>query len=261
MRKPILIGSVVMVLAAAVLAGNEPWKAKPYQQWDEKDVRKILGDSPWSKVIQVEANWKNSKDIANGNPAQQTPTGAPATSGKMGTPATGTPAGGSPAGSTPAAGAPGPGDASPQVAFVVRWVSSRTLQRAAARSAELAGQLKPEDAEKQLANQPDVYEVAVSGPDMRPFQSADEDTLKKSAVLVEKKTKQKISPTKVQVSRSADGTKVQAVAFIFPKKSDNGEPNIPEDEKGVDFNYDLSGAKIRASFDISKMQDNQGRDL
>jgi hypothetical protein len=143
----------------------------------------------------------------------------------------------------------------------VRWVSSRTLQRAAARSAELAGQLKPEDAEKQLANLPDVYEVAVSGPDMRPFQSADEDTLKKSAVLVEKKTKQKISPTKVQVSRSADGTKVQAVAFIFPKKSDNGEPSIPEDEKGIDFNYDLNGAKIRASFDISKMQDNQGRDL
>src|SRR5580700_5741403 len=261
MRKPILIGSVVMVLAAAVLAGNEPWKAKPYQQWDEKDVRKILGDSPWSKVIQVEANWKNSKDIANSNPAQQTPTGTPATSGKMGTPATGTPAGGPPAGSTPAAGAAGPGEASPQVAFVVRWVSARTVQRAAARSAELAGQLKPEDAEKQLANPPDVYEIALTGPDMRPFQSADEDTLKNSAELIDKKSKEKISPTKVQISRTAAGKKVQAVAFIFPKKADNGEPAIPEDEKGVDFVCNVNGAKIHVTFDVSKMQDNQGRDL
>jgi len=53
MRKAILIGSTVIVLAAVIFAGNDPWKAKPYQQWDEKDVRKILADSPWSKVIEV----------------------------------------------------------------------------------------------------------------------------------------------------------------------------------------------------------------
>jgi hypothetical protein len=121
--------------------------------------------------------------------------------------------------------------------------------------------MKPEDAEKQLASAPDVYEIAVSGPDMRPFQSADEDTLKLSAALIDKKSKQKISPSKVEISRAADGKKVQALAFIFPKKAGNGEPAIPEDEKSVDFNCDTNGAKIHASFDISKMQDSQGRDL
>jgi hypothetical protein len=262
MRKAILIGSAMIVLAAVVFAGNnDPWKAKPYQQWDDKDVRKILGDSPWSKVIQVDATWTNLKDIPAAD-SSQLPSGstsAPAAGGKIGTSPS---AAANPSvGATPGAPQPGPGDPKPQVTFAVRWVSARTVQRAAARSAELAGQLKPEDAEKQLANPPDVYEIALTGPDMRPFQSADEDTLKNSAELIDKKSKEKISPTKVQISRTADGKKVQAVAFIFPKKADNGEPAIPEDEKGVDFVCNVNGAKIHVTFDVSKMQDNQGRDL
>jgi hypothetical protein len=257
MRKAILIGSVMIVLAAVVFAGNDPWKAKPYQQWDEKDVRKILGDSPWSKVIQVEATWKNRKDLFADDSSQPTATNTPAPATKMGQ---SPPTGANPAG-PPAGGAADSGNSASLASFAVRWVSSRTLQRAAVRSAELAGQMKPEDAEKQLANAPDIYEVAVMGPDMRPFQSADEDTLKLSAGLIDKKSKQKVSPSKVEITRAADGKKVQALAFIFPKKAANGEPAIPEDEKSVDFNCDINGAKFRASFDISKMQDNQGRDL
>jgi hypothetical protein len=262
MRKAILFGSAMVVLAAVVFAGNnDPWKSKPYQQWDDKDVRKILGDSPWVKVVQVDATWTNLKDISTAD-SSQPPSGsttAPAPGGKMGTSPS---AGANPnVGATPGAAPPGPGDPRPQVAFALRWVSSRTIQRAAARSAELAGQIKPEEAEKQLANAPDVYEIALTGPDMRPFQTADEDTLMKSAELTDKKSKEKISPTKVQINRGTDGKNVQAVAFIFPKKAANGEPAIPEDEKSVDFVCNVNGAKIHVTFDVSKMQDTQGRDL
>ncbi len=179
MRKAILIGSAAIVLAAVVFAGNnDPWKSKPYQQWDDKDVRRILGDSPWSKIVQVDATWTNLKDISAAD-SSQLPSGstAPAAGGKMGTSPS---AGANPTVGGAAAPPSDPGDPKPQVAFAVRWVSSRTLQRAAARSAELAGQIKPEDAEKQLANPPDVYEIALTGPDMRPFQTADEDTLMKT---------------------------------------------------------------------------------
>ncbi len=258
MRKAILIASVAIILAAVVFAGNDPWKAKPYQQWDEKDVRKILGDSPWSKIVQIEATWKGMKDLPADDSSQPPATNTASPASKMGTQSpTTNPAAGGP----PAAGPLEPGNSAPQATFALRWVSSRTLQRAAVRSAELAGQMTPADAEKQLANVPDVYEIAVSGPDMRPFQSADEDTLKLSAALIDKKSKEKISPTKAQISRTADGKKVQAVAFIFPKKAGNGEPAIPEDEKSVDFVCNINSAKIHVGFDISKMQDNQGRDL
>jgi hypothetical protein len=257
MRKAILVGSVTLIVAALLFAGGDPWKSKPYQQWDDKDVQRILQDSPWAKVVQVDVNWKPGQDdsIDASSGLGAAPSGSsttPPPSGKMG------------GYQAPASNGLPPvisGGGGAQASFLLRWVSSRTVQRAAARKVELAGQLKSEEAEKQLAQPFDDYEIAVAGPDMKPFQSADDDALKKSATLVEKKNKQKISPIKVQVTRAADGKKVQAVVFIFPRKSENGEPTIADDEKGVDFDCSVNGAKIRASFDISKMQDTQGRDL
>jgi hypothetical protein len=262
MRKPILVSSAVLIAAALVFAGGDPWKSKPYQQWDDKDVKRILEDSPWAKIVQVDVTWKAGKDNSSGD------MGTPAPAANQQVPAGGggkTMGGGSspaaPASNTPVAGAGDSGSSSGEASFLVRWVSSKTVEKAVYRKAELAGTMKPEDAEKELAKNLDVYELIVFGPDMRPFQSADEDILKTSAGLIVKKTKQKISPYKVEVTRSPDGKKVQAVAFMFLRKASNGEPTIADDEKGVEFNCFVGGAKIRATFDISKMQDTQGRDL
>jgi hypothetical protein len=261
MRKIIFVSSGMLVLAALVFAGDV-WKTKPYQQWDAKDIQKILEDSPWSKLIQVDANWKSGKDNSSndvGAPAVATNQQAPAGGGGGGKAMGGTPA--TPASSTPTVGVADAGNSSGQASFLIRWVTSRTVEKAVLRKAELAGQMTPEDAEKELAKQLDVYEIVVFGTDMKPFQSADEEALKTDGYLIEKKNKQKISPVKVEITRSQDGSKVQAVAFMFLRKATNGEPTIPDDEKGVDFICAVNGAKIHTSFDISKMQDTQGRDL
>ncbi len=263
MRKVIFLSSAVLLVAALVFAGGDPWKSKPYQQWDAKDIQRVLEDSPWSKIIQVDATWKSGKDNLGSDasgPAVATNQQGPAGGGGG---AAGKAMGGSAPGavSTPVAGAGDSGNSSGSAAFLIRWVSSKTVEKAVYRKAELAGEMKPEDAEKELAKQLDVYELVVFGPDMKPFQSADEDTLKTDGYLIEKKTKQKISPTKVEITRSSDGAKVQAVAFIFLRKASNGEPTIADDEKSVDFICNVNGAKIHTTFDISKMQDAQGRDL
>jgi hypothetical protein len=39
-------------LATAAARPNDAWKDKDPQDWDEKDVQKILTDSPWSKPSQ-----------------------------------------------------------------------------------------------------------------------------------------------------------------------------------------------------------------
>ena len=223
MRKVVFLSSAVLVVAALVFAGGDPWKSKPYQQWDAKDVQRVLEDSPWSKIIQVEATWKNGKDNSGNDmngPAVATNQQVPAGGGG------GKSVGGS-APSAPAAATPGAGDSgnsSGSASFLIRWVSSKTVEKAVYRKAQLAGQMKPEDAEKELAKQLDVYELVVFGPDMKPFQSADEGTLKTDGYLIEKKTKQKISPMKVEITRAPDGTSTSR-SVPFPKEGGQRRAN------------------------------------
>src|SRR6202167_3209566 len=234
LRKIFLCGSIAVLLAAIAWAGDDPWKAKPYQQWDAKDVRKVLDASPWARNVQVAAPWigtGDAGDTASGGVASQP--SPPAMRSAQ----------------TPQPGASGAGDIAPgtqtaTVTFVVRWASSRTIREALLRNAVLAGQIQ-EDA----------------AADMKPFQSVDDKILEHSAFLVDRKTKQKAAPTGVKILNSEDGKKVESVAFFFPKKSDSGVATIAADEKNVDFLCVVTNVKIEASFDISKMLDTLGRDL
>ena len=247
-RKIICSAATILVAASLIWAANDPWKSKPYDQWDDKDIQRIFNDSPWSKIVQI----ANSSPSDSGMPAE--PSSAPSGQPSRGMGGSG---GQSPQSSggyqTPQA----PSSATP---FVVRWVSSRTIREAAIRNAVLRGQLKPEDAAKDLAQPIDMYQVLVAGPNMKAFQSADENAIKKSALLELKRTKEKLAPSDVKIEHKADGS-IESIVFLFPKKAANGESAIPTTEKGAEFSASLSGTKINASFDFSKMEDSQGRDL
>jgi hypothetical protein len=249
LRKALLSGCVALTLAAIVWAGGDPWKSKPYQQWDAKDVRKVLDGSPWARSVQVEAPWI-SGDAAEGGADSGGTSPGPARVGPS--PRTGPSGGGADAG------------VGPQTAlatYIVRWSSSRTIREAVFRNAILAGQMKEDAAEQQLAQPVETYEIVVAGPDMKPFQSVDEKILEHGAFLMDRKTKQKIAPTSVKIQNSEDGKKIQSVAFYFPKKSDSGISTIGADVKAVDFSCVVTNVKIEASFDTSKMMDAVGRDL
>jgi hypothetical protein len=243
-----LAGLLLGLAASLAWAAADPWKSKPFQQWDEKDVRRILSDSPWSKIVQVPAAWMTGGD-STGAPD---PTVASATQehsangGIMGD-----------RGSTAAPAAP----QVPQATFIVRWVSARTVREAVLRAAVLGGRMKQEDADKQASQPLEVYQVLIVGSDMKPFQAADEKALVEKTYLVLKKTRQKVGAEGVEYQRGPDGKTVQAIAFAFPQKMASGEATIPVDEKNVEFYSSVAGANIRASFDIPKMEDGKGRDL
>jgi hypothetical protein len=250
LRKVFLCGSVALLLAAIVWAGDDPWKAKPYQQWDAKDVRKVLDASPWARNVQVAAPWISAGDAGDadsvGAPSQPPGTMRPA--------------------QAPQPGGNGPGNLGPSaqtatVTFVVRWASSRTVREALVRSAILAGQIQEDAAAQQLAQPVETYEIVIAAPDMKPFQSVDEKILEHGTFLMDRKTKEKVAPTGVKILNSEDGKKVQSVAFFFPKKSDSGVSTIGADVKVVDFQCVVTNVKIEASFDTSKMSDTLGRDL
>jgi hypothetical protein len=246
MRK-LIFGIMAMIFVAGLaMAGGDPWKSKPFGQWDEKDVRRILSDSPWSRPVQVHAPWK--MDNSTASLGQSTNANQEKPMGTLG--------GGAKAGPVI-----DPTQQIPLAPFIVRWFSARTVREAALRGAVLAGQMKQEDAENQAAQAPPVYLVLVAGPDTSPFEGTDEKTLKEGASLLTKKSKQKIPAINVELQKAPDGKKVLAAVFSFPMKTGGGESFIAADEKAMDFSCSVGGTKIQAAFDLSKMEDKQGRDL
>jgi len=259
MRKAVTAGLAVLAVAAIVWASSDPWK-KPYQQWDQKDITKIMQDSPWSKIVRVDANWQGS-DAAlpqtsspQNSSAGSNESGGGGMSGRPGMGGGGAGPGGMQSNSS------GSGMA-PQAMFAVRWFSSKTVREAVVRSAILGGQLNESQAPAELAQPIPGYEIAVAGPQMNPFEKATEEGLKNSAFLFLKKSKQKIQPEKVEFQKTPDGSILRAVVFTFPEKTSSGEPTIGPDEKGAEFSVSVGRTTIRTSFDFSKMDDAQGRDL
>jgi hypothetical protein len=264
------------MLALAVVAwAGDPWKEKPYQQWDQKEVLKVLNDSPWAKVEVVEATWRGASPAAypggshEGAPAQAQPSESSSGgyAGGMGGMAAAAPTGASGGTSGEAGGTVGgtAGGASQQgpaeVGFHVRWLSSRTIREGLVRLAILDGRLKEADGEKFLAQEPAEYRLQVFGPDMTPFAKVEEADLKQDSSLTMKKSKQKLAPARVEIERSKDGKSVAGITFVFPKKLENGEAAIGPEEKGVEFVCRAGKVTLRYGFDPQKMVDKQGRDL
>src|SRR5260370_40531564 len=69
-----ILGLLTCLLFVALAYAGDVWKDKPYKQWEEKDVRKILMDSPWVKTARADANWRKSGgggDVAARPPQSQ----------------------------------------------------------------------------------------------------------------------------------------------------------------------------------------------
>jgi hypothetical protein len=259
MRKAIIRSFAILAIAALAWASSDPWKDKPFQQWDDKDVQKVLSNSPWSRMIQADAGFDESGSAPSGLP-QGSSAGSGAAGGGGGGGRGGMGGGGGSSSRTGGAGGD-TGGGVPQLTFAIRWYSSRTVREAMLRSAVLAGSLKEDEAEKQLAQPTEDYLVLVSGPQMSAFQSAEEAGVKARTALVTKKGKLKIEPSKVEFQRSTDGKTIRAILISFPKRTATGEATIGAEEKGADFSCTPGKVAIKASFDFSKMYDAQGRDL
>ena len=195
MRKISLIAIGCIALAVAVWASGDPWKDKPYQQWDAKDLQKIFQDSPWSHLVRVDAPWLGSGGGTGGNDASSTPvsSGGAAAGRTMGAGGGGGGGGANMGGGGDYGGGVGGGPS--QASFLVRWISSRTFREAMIRDRVIRGQMTDAEAQAELAKPVEGYELVVTGPDMTPFENMDENSLKTAATLTLKHSKTKLTPT------------------------------------------------------------------
>jgi hypothetical protein len=228
-----------LLLGATLLySGDKPWKAKSYQQWDEKDLQAILSDSPWVRVTPIQRSWLAvaEKDVAPdpqiAGAVRQMP--APGSSEN-----------------TARAGETSLRELNVQIF----WQSSRVMRAATAREAALHGQTV--DVDKYVAEPQSEYQIILRMADMTPFTQHDEKFFQDNAFLQTKKSKDKISPTHVVYEKNAQGS-VQDAIFFFPKTTSSGAPTISNDEKEVQFSCKIADQTVRAGFRPQEMVDQSG---
>lgn len=228
-----------LLLAATLLwAGDKPWKAKTYQQWDEKDLQAILTDSPWVRVTPIQRTWLPvaEKDVA---PDPQI------AGGVRQMPAPGTSANAVRAGE----------ESLRELNVQIFWQSSRVMRAATAREAILHG--RQVDVDKYAAEPQSEYQLVLRMEDMTPFTQHDEQFFQDNAFLQTKKGKEKISPTHVVYEKNAKGL-IQDAIFFFPKTTSSGTTTISSDEKEVQFSCKIADTTVRVGFRPLEMVDQSG---
>jgi hypothetical protein len=227
---------VALLAASFALASDPPWKAKPYDQWDDKDLERIFGDSPWTRKVEVTRTWStfSAKDNQQNDQLRH-------------------------------AARPMPGDTARSeensiggdVDFFVDWASARPMRAASARKSVLHGGKSDLDVQK-YANEPqEEFQIILQSQDMNFFQAHDEKSVASNAFLEIKKPKQKILPSHVQYERDDKGAITSAI-FFFPKKAASGEATLTGSEKSVDFSCKIGETALRVTFEPIKMVDKDG---
>lgn len=251
MRNPLITFFSIFLLAAAA-AADEPWLDKAYQSWNQKDVRKILNDSPWAQNVQALAPWLKRTTVAQ-FPGKTRGGTAP---GEKDYPSDVASDASQPYGLPPGAAIA----KAPLATFLIRWESAKTVRAAEAREAILRGRMQPGGAEEILRQEPSEYElVLVINPSVG-LPEHDEFKLQESARLRGTRTKAEVLATRAQIQESPDGKSIE-VDFYFPKKTSAGNPSLSPDEAEIEFACSVAGSTIRATFHPQKMRTEGGPDL
>jgi hypothetical protein len=241
----------VLMSASLLWAGDKPWNGKPYQNWDAKDIQKILTHSPWIATTSVRRSWHPSQTNTGIQAVQQEIAGAVRTrpSGIAIPGAPNTNSGATPRGSR---------ELMQQLNVYLYWYSSRVIRAACTREAVLHGKMDQSAVEK-LTDAPQAeYQIVLRMDDLAPFIEKGENFYKQNAFLEMRRRKLKLPPSKVQFERT--GTTSEDVVFFFPKTAD-GAPTIASDETDVVFSCKIADQTVHADFKPKKMLDQFGPDL
>jgi hypothetical protein len=230
---------LTLLAAAFSLFAADPWQSKPFTEWSDKDVQKILSGSPWARSVTI-----------GGGPGDNVPT--PERSGNR-------PAGMNSAGDT---GAMGPSTIGPEgsrdrsrdaipsgidtgsIVLTVLWQSAMPVKQALVRRRFGVEGAVSVDAKKML-DENAVYLISVSGltPAMARAPQAKSEILTRTTLLV--KGKEPLHATDILVSPSG---KVTEAIFVFPKTV----PFALED-KDVEFSTQLGAVVVRSKFHLKDM--------
>ena len=244
----------------------DPWVTASHAQWSERDVKKILEDSPWSQQIVVSirqlvaAGFNLVPDVKDstggaghrpfgGGAGGMSPSGSGAARNGEGRGA----GGGPPAGGRPSYSGRSNEDLGelPPATFLLSWESSLLVRQAKARRTQIyAGEREAASIQKYL-NQPFDYYVLVLN-----LPSAVAAQLPPDVDKIESETRLVVDGREVipVLSVSVQKEEPNVVYFRFPRVKPNGEPTIVASDKDLEFSTNYVGIRIKKKFSLLKMR-------
>jgi hypothetical protein len=218
------------------------WETKKYTDWTDKEVEKILKNSPWAQRVDLPMARGMGGGPGMGGPGGRLPGGGgPADEGG----GAGGPGGG------PGGAAGGPGgigyEPPPMIPLYLRWMSALPVKQAIARMRFGAEAATSPEATQLLSRDEPAYVVAVEGLPVRALGGPLEQLKDKAQLRV--KGAEPIAPANVQ-GRQQQG--VAEVYFYFPKSGPGGR-EITLEDKEVEFLLKLRLGDVRRKFQLKKM--------
>jgi len=249
-RGLVLLAAASLAAAATLLAADA-WQTKPFPQWTDKDVAKLVGSSPWAHEVRVTPGRVPS---AAGLPARHGGTmGDASNHGPMSADSgmRGAPDAGDPASHLERGGSDPLTEMGQTITVVVRWQSALPLRQAEVRAKYGSEAATSDQVKQQLAQDPNVYVVAVFG---LPVSQAGIEFTRREALAqttLSAKGKDPLRPLRVDVtpgSVSATGGRLADLYFTFPKNT----PFAIAD-KEVDFSTTVDSTAVRSTFRLKDM--------
>jgi hypothetical protein len=224
------------------------WQSKPYTEWNEKEVQKLLTSSPWAKEVSLAMPAGGGSGSGKGGGRRGGGGGDASGDVPLTGPATGNGGGnaGSNAGIREVGGAQGGGGSAPVAMVTISWRTALPLREAAAKQKYGADTATSPDAKKLVEEEQKYYAVLVSGLPGRMGRSGDEmkaELLKSTTLAV--KGKEPIVATDLQAGGSEQKA---AVMFLFPKTA-----AIDADDKEVEFTTRLGPMVLKTKFKLKEM--------
>jgi hypothetical protein len=229
---------VLLLLFAACLWAADFWIAKPYTDWNDKEVQKILSDSPWSGKVTVA--------VGGGG------FGGGASKGGGGGGRGGGGRGGAagPQGDTINPDAPvgaGAGGAAPGAEVTLLWQTAIPVKQAMMKR-KFGSEVGASAEAKAFIERPDqVYVLTMVGLPGSLAQAAQGD--KKADLLavttIEVKGKEPVKATDVQVSMTG---MIANLSFLFPRNT-----NFTADDKEMEFSTKFDKTAVKHKFKLKDM--------
>lgn len=226
MRRRHVTIAIVWLAAGAALAADF-WDEKEFTDWSDRDVRRMMTDSPWAKRITVVFPRPPRTALNDRNPVAGGIGGGRGGGGR---------------GGRGFGGADGFGPTR-QSRLIVQWRSGLPMRQAIVRGRIGEGSALDPAGRQFLAQRPTGYFIVVAGLP-RPFARLDPAALAAGARL-ERRGKRPIVPVQAAAEAEGDGA---VILYLFPR-----DDAITLADEEVEFVTEIAEARIERTFELEDM--------